>query len=566
MAKKNTNTLIPEDSPLRDFRNFLYVVWKFLWETGAIQAEKPDPTDVQYDIAHYLQHGPRRKMIMAFRGVGKSWITAAYVCWRLMLNPNHNFLVVSASKDRSDQFSIFTKRLIFEMPLLAPLRPRRGQRDSNIAFDVGPAATSHSPSVKSVGITGQLTGSRADEIIADDVESLNNSLTQMMRDQLEMRVTEFDAIIKPGAKVTYLGTPQTELSMYNNLPGKGYEIRIWPARIPEAPENYRGMLAPMVQDMVEHGASAGTPVDPKRFTSEDLMEREASYGRSGFALQFMLDTTMADAEKFPLKLSDLIVQPLDKDMAPVKFTWSAGPEHRLKDLPAVGLRGDAFYKPMAYTDEMASYTGTVMAIDPSGRGEDETAYAIVKILYGQLYLVDSGGFAGGYDEFTLRSLANKALEHGVNEVILESNFGDGMFTELFKPILNSVHPCTVEEVRSTSQKELRIIETLEPVLNQHRLVVDPRVIQKDFDETRDTPYRSLFYQMTRLTKDKGSLRKDDRLDALEMAVKYWLKAMALDQNKAHDKHREKLMKEELKGFMKQVVGQKVKRKSWIKQR
>jgi len=182
--------VLPKDHPFQDFRNFLYFVWKFLWEAGAITAPKPDPTPIQYDIAWYLQHGPRRKVIEAFRGVGKSWITAAYVVWRLLLNPNLNFLVVSASKDRSDQFSTFTKRLIYEVPELAHLIPSDEQRGSNIMFDVGPAGISHSPSVKSVGITGQLTGSRADEIIADDVESLNNSITQTMRLTLSLSLTD----------------------------------------------------------------------------------------------------------------------------------------------------------------------------------------------------------------------------------------------------------------------------------------------------------------------------------------------------------------------------------------
>ena len=49
---------------LRDFRNFLFVVWKHL--------NLPNPTDLQYDIAEFMQHGPKRSVVMAFRGVGKS--------------------------------------------------------------------------------------------------------------------------------------------------------------------------------------------------------------------------------------------------------------------------------------------------------------------------------------------------------------------------------------------------------------------------------------------------------------------------------------------------------------
>jgi hypothetical protein len=157
---------------LQDFRKFTYVVWKHL--------NLPEPTPVQYDIAAYLQNGPRRSVIEAFRGVGKSWLTSAFVCWLLLNNPQLKILVVSASKERADAFSTFVKRLINEIPALNHLKPQDGQRDSVIAFDVGPALPDHSPSVKSVGITGQITGSRADVLIADDVEVPNNSATQML--------------------------------------------------------------------------------------------------------------------------------------------------------------------------------------------------------------------------------------------------------------------------------------------------------------------------------------------------------------------------------------------------
>ncbi|WP_270994138.1 phage terminase large subunit, partial [Listeria seeligeri] len=99
---------------------------------------------------------------------------------------------------------------------------------SNLAFDVGPAQPDQSPSVKSVGINGQLTGSRADTIIADDIEVPKNSMTVVQREKLAELVKEFDAVLKPGGEIIYLGTPQTEESLYNKLPERGYVIRIWP--------------------------------------------------------------------------------------------------------------------------------------------------------------------------------------------------------------------------------------------------------------------------------------------------------------------------------------------------
>lgn len=539
-----SSTAQPGDNPvLRDFRNFLFLVWQHL--------NLPAPTDVQYDIAVYLQKGPKRSIIEAFRGVGKSWVTSAFVCWLLLNNPQLNILVVSASKDRADQFSTFTKRLINEMEILHHLKPGKGQRDSNIAFDVGPARASHSPSVKSVGITGQLAGSRADIIIADDVEVPNNSMTVTMRENLSERVKEFDAILKPGGRIIYLGTPQTEMSLYNRMPERGYEIRIWPARIPSNVEKYQGRLAPYVARLMDDGATSGDPVDPKRFHHLDLLEREASYGRSGFALQFMLDTSLSDQDRYPLKLRDLIVMSLDPRMAPAKVVWSNGPEHML-ELPMVGLAGDNYYKPMWHSPEMADFTGSVMAIDPSGRGKDETSYAVVKILNGWLYLTASGGFKEGYSETTLKRLSVIAKEQGVNKVIVEGNFGDGMFSQLLKPVMSRIHNCAIEEVKHSIQKERRICDTLEPILNQHRLVVAQDVIEKDHRFTAE-PHNQLFYQLSRITRDKGALKSDDRLDVLAMAVGYWAESMSRDTDKAHEEHLEAIREKELEEFIESAM-------------
>jgi hypothetical protein len=546
-AEALSSTYLTSVDPLKkDFRNFLWLVWQHL--------NLPSPTAVQYDMAIYLQHGPKRCVIEAFRGVGKSYVTSAFVAWLLYCNPQLNILVVSASKDRADQFSSFTKRLIAEMPELAFLKARPGQRDSMISFDVGPARNSHSPSVKSVGITGQLAGSRADIIIADDIEVPNNSMTQTQRDQLAERVKEFDAILKPlpSSRIIYLGTPQTEMSLYNRLPERGYQIQVWPARVPADPSRYNGALSDFVMRMIESGAKERDVVDPQRFSEDDLLEREASYARSGFALQFMLDTSLADQDKYPLRLSDLVVTSLDPRLAPAKFAWCNDPEKIINDLPAVGLKNDRLHRPLYVSPEMADYTGSVMAIDPAGRGGDETAYAIVKILHGNLFLVASGGFVEGYSEATLKGLALVAKQHNVNYMIVEANFGDGMFTQLLKPIVNRVHPCTIEEVKHSTQKERRICDVLEPILNQHRLIVDGAVFKKDYEQQDEK--RQLFYQMTRITRDRGALKNDDRLDALAMAVSYWVEHMARDTDKAADDHKQALLEASLRDFAETVFG------------
>ena len=537
---------VPEQ--LKDFRNFMYIVWKHL--------NLPEPTPVQYDIADYIQDAPRRAIVEAFRGVGKSYITAAFVVHQLLLDPQKKFMVVSASKQRADDFSTFTQRLILELPICQHLIAKEGQRWSKIAFDVRPALASGSPSVKSVGITGQLTGSRADIIIADDIEVPNNSMTQMMREKLGEAVKEFDAVLKPEGKILYLGTPQCEMSLYNTLTERGYQMRVWPARYPSvvaSEKAYGTRLAPMIWNDITDAKDPleGKPVDPMRFDDDDLLERELSYGRSGFALQFMLDTSMSDTDRYPLKLSDLIIMSVDKDKAPEKLVYGVMKE--VKELPNVGLRGDKFYAPEATVGEYLNYDGSVLVIDPSGRGQDETAYAVVKMLNGYLYVADCAGIDGGYSEKTLTGLANIAKEHKVNMVLIESNFGDGMFTELIKPFLKKIYPVTTEEVRHSKQKELRIIDTLEPVMNQHRLIIDPKVIQHDFDSVQHHPPEKaqrymLTYQMTRVTKQRGALAHDDRLDALAMGVAYWVEQMAADVDEEMKERKHQLLMDELDKF------------------
>lgn len=535
----------------KDFKVFLWYVMKHV--------NLPDPTPLQYDMADFLQHGEKRTVIQAFRGVGKSFITSGYVVWRLLKDPDCKILVVSASKERADSFSTFTQRLIWEMEGLEYLRPRAEQRQSKISFDVGPAVADQSPSVKSVGITGQLTGSRADLIVADDIEVLNNAFTQSARDKLSESVKEFDSILKPlpHARVVFLGTPQTEDSLYTKLSERGYVARVWPARMPDdkMKEAYGDTLAPFIIGLPY---AVGRPTDPKRFDDKDLMEREASYGKAGFAMQFQLSTQLSDLERFPLKVRDLIVMSIDGDTAPLKLQWGPLEDRAYRDIPCVAMRGDHLYPPMNVGTITAEFSGSVLAIDPSGRGADETGYAVVKMINGYLYVVACGGLQGGYDRDTLVELSHIAKKHKVNYVITESNFGDGMFVELLKPVMASIWPCAIEEVRHSKQKERRMIDTLEPVMMNHKLVISPEVIEEDYRtvqayEQSVRQSKMLIYQMTRLTSERGCLRHDDRLDALSMAVAYFTEQMARDENMGIEQIKSDAMDKALEDFMRNAM-------------
>ena len=538
-----------------DFVFFLFVLWKAL--------SLPVPTRCQIDMAKKLSAGDNRRFILqAFRGIGKSFITCAFVVWKLWNNPDLKFMIVSASKERADANSIFIKRIIDLMPQLQELKPKQGQRDAVISFDVGPAKPDHSPSVKSVGITGQLTGSRADILIADDVEVPNNSATQAARDRLSELVKEFDAILKPGGTIIYLGTPQNEMTLYRELEGRGYTTTIWPARYPRDRkdwQSYGDRLAPMLQAELEEDPESfyWRPTDEVRFDDTDLKERELSYGKAGFALQFMLNPNLSDAEKYPLKLRDLIVADLDPASSPLVYQWLPNTQNKREDVPNVGLMGDSYHTYQTVGSAFSSYTQKILVIDPSGRGKDETGYAVLYQLNGYIFAMEVGGMRGGYEDSTLEALAKIGRKWKVNEYVIEGNFGDGMYLELFKPVAARIHPAAVTEVKSKGQKELRICDVLEPIMGSHRLIVNAAAIVQDYQSASDkdgvrNPIYSLFYQMTRISRERGALAHDDRLDALAIGVQFFVESMAKDANKGEREVTEEWLEEQMenprKGF------------------
>ena len=514
-----------------DFKVFLTLVWREL--------DLPKPTRAQLSIADYLQHGPKRLQISAFRGVGKSWISAAFVLWILFNDPDKKIMVISASKERADNFSIFCQKLIIDIKWLSHLGPKDAdQRWSRISFDVGPAKPHQAPSVKSVGITGQMTGSRAHLMIFDDVEVPANSATDMQREKLLQLVTESESILTPDedSRILFLGTPQSTFTIYRKLAERAYRPFVWPARYPRDLANYEGLLAPQLVEDIDKGVDPWSPTDT-RFNDLDLMERESAMGRSNFMLQFMLDTSLSDAEKFPLKFQDLIVTPLGMECAE-RYAWSADARYMVKTLNPVGLPGDRFYGPMYIDEGICPYDETIVSVDPSGRGTDETVAVVLSQCNGYVFVRDLLAFRDGYSDSTLSSIVRLGKRYRASRLLVESNFGDGMICELFNRHIVQQHAgFSTEEVRASTRKEERIIDTLEPVMNQHKLIIDPKIWEYDYASNPDAPPEKrleymLGYQMSRMCREKGAVKHDDRVDALAQGVQWFIDSLAQSAFKA----------------------------------
>ena len=532
-----------------DFKLFLQALWD--------QLDLPSPTRAQYAIADYLQSGPKRLQIQAFRGVGKSWITGAFVLWTLFNDAEKKIMIISASKERADNMSIFLQKLIIETPWLSHLRPKSDDaRWSRISFDVL-CSPHQAPSVKSVGITGQLTGSRADLMILDDIEVPGNSMTELMREKLLQLCTEAESILTPkdDSRIMYLGTPQTTFTVYRKLAERAYRPFVWPARYPKDITPYEGLIAPQLQEDIDNGAESGNVTDPDRFDDDDLQQRESAMGRSNFMLQFMLDTTLSDAEKFPLKMADLVITSVNPTEAPDNVIWCSDPQNIIKDAPTVGLPGDYFYSPMQLQGEWTPYQETICSVDPSGRGTDETAACYLSQKNGFLYLHEMRAYRDGYSDTTLLDILKGCKKYNATTLVVETNFGDGIVSELFKKHLQQTKQAIfVDEVRANVRKEDRIIDSLEPVLNQHRLIVDRGVIEWDYSSNKDSAPESrllymLFYQMSRMCRMKYAVKHDDRLDCLAMGVKYFTDALSISAQEQINLRKQEEWNDILEGFL-----------------
>jgi hypothetical protein len=523
--------MTPEERIKGSFKLFLKLLWKSLG--------LPPPTRAQLAIADYLQYGPRRRQIRAFRGLGKSWIAAAFALWRLFGDPDRKILVVSASKGRADDFTIFCQKCILEIEWLNWMAPiNDDQRWSRVSFDIRGAAPAQAPSMKSVGITGQITGSRANDIIFDDVEVPGNSATDLMREKLLHLIQEGESVLIPqnDSTITFLGTPQTVFTVYKTLQERNYTAFVWPARYPKKDKmfTYEGLLAQQLVDDYDKGqAQEGAPTDT-RFSDADLRDRELSMSRSNFMLQFMLDTSLSDSLKFPLKLQDIPVVPLDLRVGPSSIVWRADREHCL-DLPAVALPGDRWHRP-AEVGESVPWKDTIVAVDPSGRGKDETVAMILSQINGNIFLRKMFTSTDGYSDRTLIGILRMCETYGAKRGIIESNFGDGAVMEMLIKHGRELNiPVAWEESRATTRKEDRIIDSLELVLNQHRLIIDESLIKWDYhsNETLAPEERlpkMLMYQMTRMCREKGAVKFDDRVDCLALGVKYFQDIYAVSED------------------------------------
>ena len=79
---------------------------------------------------------------------------------------------------------------------------------------------------------------------------------------------------------------------------------------------------------------------------------------------------------------------------------------------------------------VCEYTETILSVDPSGRGSDETVAVVLSSANGYVFVRDLRAFRDGYSDDTLSSIVRLGKKYP-RLAARRIKFGDGMVCELF---------------------------------------------------------------------------------------------------------------------------------------
>ncbi|MFA7277279.1 MAG: phage terminase large subunit [Pseudobdellovibrionaceae bacterium] len=439
---------------------------------------------VHLKIARFLnmsrEEAHPRVLLMAFRACGKSSITGLYCAWCLWRDPALRILVLSADLALARKMVRNVKRIIEKHPMTCHLKPPHPDQWGAERFTVVRPAELRDPSMLAKGVTTNLTGTRADLIICDDVEVPRTSDSLQKRLDLRERLRELDYILTPAGQQIYIGTPHHFHSIYADKPRAEYGE--------EAPflDGFKRLVIPVL-------SHDGVSVWPERFTMETIDSIRRATGPMQFQSQMMCEpVNMAESRINPDLLhfyeGDAVYREAggrgfihvgDQAMASVAAWWD----------PAFGSAGgDRSVLAILYTGNDGRYWLHHLALltNVPHASEDEATQQC-------------------------RKVAATLAQFHVPSVAIETN-GIGKFLpailrrEIARHVASGGAPCGVREVTSRRPKSLRILEAFDAVLAARALYVHRSVLTTPFvTEMRDW-------------RPHAPSQKDDCLDAVAGAL------------------------------------------------
>ena len=253
----------------------------------------------------------------------------------------------------------------------------------------------------------------------------------------------------------------------------------------------------------------------------------------------MLDTSLVDAARQQLRVSDLVVANFDSERVPEIIAWQSAQKY-IVDLPAnfpIPLQKMYYAVPVDCAFVQPKLVRAYL--DPAGGGTDELSLYCGCAIGPYIHVLDGIGLKGGFNDTNEEKICEFIAINKVNDITVESNMGHGLFEINLRAALakRGLSHIGVTGEYSTGQKERRIIDSLVSAMQRHRVVVHKRVFTSDEECSKQhsiearTQY-SVWYQMANITYDRNSLPHDDRLEAFAGVVRLFKGVLASDENKA----------------------------------
>lgn len=399
--------------------------------------------DIHLKMADWLQRcwetGKRRLLLMAFRASGKSTLAGLFSAWVLWRDPECRILVLAAESSLARRMVRNIRKTIEKHPLTKHLKPNNPDQWAGDRFTVLRARELRDPSVRAAGITSNITGSRADLIICDDVEVPNTCDTADKRTALRERLAETDFILTPGGTKLYIGTPHSWHSIYADTPcGEAGEETAFL-------QGYARLEIPVLD-------ASGQSAWPERYSLEDIDALRIGSGPARFESQMMLRPVNIAEGRLDAGLLQAYDAEPDYTEAQRRTVLSLSGKRLVScsawwDPAFGGDKGDASVLAIVYTDE-------------------DGLYYLHRVEYLKVRVRD------GEDEAALqcRRVAELARDFYVPSVAVEIN-GLGRFLPsiLRRELAVAGVPCTVLEMSSRRPKDLRILEAFDAVMAAHAL-------------------------------------------------------------------------------------------------
>lgn len=429
-------------------------------------------------IITFLQNawiqGNSKALLMAFRGCGKSTMVGLFCAWILYRNPNVRILVLSAESELAKRMVRTVKRIIERHPLTEDLKPKKAEQWAGDCFTVNRPMELRDASMTADGILGNITGMRADIVICDDVEVPNTANTASKRENLRLRLAEVDYILVPNGMQLYVGTPHTEHSIYASKKM---------GDIPPFLYGFERLEIPILQQ-------DGTSAWAERFSEHDIHILKTRHGEQKFNAQMQLQCVNMHKGRL--------------DTGRIKSYTCALDVRYANDCQDVYIAGRKMVSACCVWDP--SY-GAV--------GGDDSIVAVVFVSENGAYFVhglqalcaEKDGLDPAHAQ--CYGVVDFMREYMVSRIYIEANGVGKFLPELLKTVFDKSNiRCAVQAFHSKSNKNIRIMESLQAVLDAGYLWVHQDVITSGFLE-----------QMSDFNPlEKGN--KDDMLDAVARCIEF----------------------------------------------